>query len=79
MKEEFELKHKKGKEKIEKLRDKMQKECIDNRNFIAIVEKYKSIIKNLEFKLNEETEEKTKIIRNCSQRSDADELTPRFK
>jgi hypothetical protein len=75
----LEEKVKKEKGKVDRLKDKMQKECIDNKNFIAIVEKYKSIIRNLEIKVSEENNEKAKIIRNCNQRSDYDELTPRFK
>jgi hypothetical protein len=40
------------------LKDKIQNDCIDNKNFIAIVEKYKTIIRNIEKQLMMESEEK---------------------
>eukprot|EP00347_Sterkiella_histriomuscorum_P007399 403349074 len=60
-KDRFESKISHYKDKLSLLKEKMQSECIDNKNFVAIVDKYKSIIRNLERQLKEECREKTEL------------------
>ncbi|CDW87627.1 UNKNOWN [Stylonychia lemnae] len=66
------------KNKINGLKDKMQRECIDNKNFITIVDKYKAIIKSLEKQVKDENQQKLMILRN-SQHPQIEELTPRYR
>jgi hypothetical protein len=50
--------------KIEKYKDKIISDSINNRNFVSIVEKYKGIIKSLEDRLQEAEQDKNRLARN---------------
>jgi len=53
----------------------MKKDCIDNKNFVQVVNKYREVIKDLEARVKREGEEKTRLARNLG---DLESLTPRI-
>ena len=75
-KEILEEKFERQKQKTHNLKDKVKREFVDNKNFMAIVEKYKSVIRSLEEQLRQESLEKAALLRNKGY-SSAVELTPR--
>lgn len=58
------------------MKEKVKRDFVDNKNFVAIVEKYKSVIRSLEEQLRLESTEKAALLRNINQNNIMD-MTPR--